>query len=100
MTYEQFERFFNAIDRYYEREREFDKCFETFNSSHTLVEFCPEITNCIFEFLKEEFKDESDWINWWYFERRGRVELKAYDVNKKEIKLDTLKELYQFLIGD
>jgi hypothetical protein len=101
MTYEQFERFFIALDLYYKRSEELGKAIESFNDSHTVISFCPELPNSIFTFLKEEFNDNYDWIDWWYWERKHNPEvLKAYDADKNEIILDTLEDLYTFLKGN
>lgn len=98
MTFIQFERFFTAIDVYHKKEEALGKALEQFSSSWTIIEFCPEIVSSIFSFLKEEMNDEDDWIGWWFYEKKHNPELKAYYKNKKEIKLDTLRDLYGFLL--
>ena len=99
MTIKQFKRFIDALNAFYKREEEFNKAFETFNSSYTIMEFCPEITSSIFDFIKEEFEDEYDWFTWWYFEKdQGkRIDLKAFDKDENEIILDNYGDIYDFL---
>ena len=51
--------------------------------------------------LTEIFNDKYGWLAWWIYEKDfGREKLKAYDVNKKGIKLNTASQLYDFLIKE
>ena len=38
-----------------------------------------------------------DWIFWWLFEKGSTPELKAYDENEKEIPLETIDDLWNFV---
>lgn len=42
-------------------------------------------------------KDGSEWIYWWIIDKQTNPELKAYDENHNEIKLDTMLELWKFV---
>ena len=99
MTLIQFKRFIDALNAFYSREEEFNKAFESFNSSYTIIEFCPDITSSIFDFIKEEFNDKDDWFAWWYFEKdQGkRTDLQATDKDGNEIILDNYVDIYDFL---
>jgi len=55
------------------------------------------ITISLFSLLKKIFDDKDDWISWWIYERVND-KYKAYYINKKEIKLNTAEDLYNFLI--
>ena len=38
-----------------------------------------------------------DWMFWWLFEKGSTPELKAYDENEKEIPLETIDDLWNFV---
>lgn len=59
------------------------------------------IENALINILTECFKDKYGWLSWWIYEKYfGRKKLKAYNVNKKGIKLNTASQLYDFLVKE
>lgn len=58
-----------------------------------------EYGNIIFDkLLNTWFTEEGvDWIYWWLYERNGNPEMKAWDENKNEIKLDTVYQLFDLV---
>lgn len=100
MTLEQLNRFVEALNKFHEREELLSDCFGPFNSSWTMIEFCPEISRSIFEFIKEEFEDVGDWFGYWFYEldQGKNKEIGASTMDEVPIKLDTLEDLYNFMM--
>lgn len=101
MTLVQLERFVRVINGYHEREEELSKALGPFNSSYTEVEFYPGMVSTIMDYIKEEFKDEDDWFGYWFYELdQGRnKELGASYKDGTPIKLDTLEDVYNFMVS-
>lgn len=38
-----------------------------------------------------------DWVNWYLFEKAGNSEMKAYNEDESEIKLETLDDLWELI---
>jgi hypothetical protein len=59
------------------------------------------IENALLNILTECFEDKNGWLSWWMYEKDfGQKKLKAYNVNKKGIKLNTAEQLYNFLVKE
>jgi hypothetical protein len=59
------------------------------------------VENALLNILAECFEDTDGWLSWWIYEKDfGQKKLKAYDVNKKGIKLNTAEQLYNFLVKE
>lgn len=59
------------------------------------------IVSCLIKVLEDMFDDRFGWICWFIYEKDfGEKKLRAYDVNKKGIKLNTAAQLYDFLIKE
>jgi len=59
------------------------------------------IENALINILTECFEDKNGWLSWWIYEKHfGRDALKAYNAKKREIKLNTAEQLYNFLIKE
>ena len=100
MTFEQFERFVKGLNSFYQRQEDLDNALDPFNSSWTIIEFCPEITNSIFNFIKEDFNDDVDWFGYWYFElEQGALwaENSCTEADGSMIKMQTIEDIYQYL---
>lgn len=98
ITLQQFDIFLKAIKQFHKREQLLGDSIDIFNSSWTVIEFCPEIVEAIFSFLHVEFNDKGDWIGWWLYEKGDNDHIKAYTIDNQEIKLDSVEELYNFLL--
>jgi len=95
--------FVQIINNIVEQEKidsDFGKALESVCDSYCLYGTKNKIYQSLFLTLKEIFKDKNDWIVWWIYETDcgKNKELKAYYKNKKEIKLNTSEQLYDFLI--
>lgn len=98
MTLERFKSIINTLNIYYDREKELSNALEPFNSSYTIIEFCPEITKFLFDMVKEEFNDTNDWFSWWFFEtEQGKVDYGITDCDDNIILLNSIDSIYQFL---
>lgn len=100
MTFNQFERFVNALNAFYQRQDELENCFASFNDSWTVIDFCPVITNSIFDYIKEDFNDEGDWFGYWYFELdQGEkwTENSCSEADGSPIVIKTMLDIYQYL---
>jgi len=102
MTLEQLRRFVDALNSYHMREEQLSKAVEPFNSSWTMIEFCPLITKCIFDYIKEVFNDEGEWFGYWFYELeqgKNSDRLKAYNEKGDQIVLNTLEDVYRLLVS-
>ncbi len=100
MRLERLERFVDAINKYHEREELLAKALEPFNDSYTIIEFCPDIIKCIFDYINEEFEDIGDWFGYWFYELdQGKNKtLGGVLEDGAPIKLDTLEDVYNFML--
>ena len=100
ISLKQFTTFIEGIDKFYKREEQLNRAFGEFNTSYTIVEFCPEIVDSILQFLKEVFEDEDDWIGYWIYELEmgNRKDLGCFYKTGESIKLDTIEDLFNFLL--
>jgi hypothetical protein len=59
------------------------------------------VENALLNILTECFDDKAGWLSWWIYEKHfGQNDMKAYYKNKKEIKLNTAEQLYNFLVKE
>lgn len=101
MTFEQFKRFVDALNAFYAREDKLGKMFEEFNSSYTVVEFCPQITTSIFEYIEEYFNDDFKDFSYWFFEQDQGKKSNEYFITLKDgtiIKNHTIEDIYNYLL--
>lgn len=50
------------------------------------------------KYIISNFTDEGvDWINWWVFEKSDDQTLKAYDKDYKEIPMETIDDLWNYV---
>jgi len=100
MTLEQFTSFIEAIKKFHEREQKLGDMFEEFNSSWTIVEFCPEIVSSILSYLKSYFEDNDEWITYFMYELDygTRTDLEATYVDGTSIPLSSIEDLYKLLL--
>jgi hypothetical protein len=100
MNLNQFEKFITGLNCFYKRQEDFDKAFEPFNSSWTIIEFCPEITDSIFDYIKEYFNDEDELFSYWFFDlEQGTkwTEDSCYEKDKTVIKIQTIEDIFKYL---
>jgi hypothetical protein len=98
MTLEQFTRFIEALKTFYSQEEKFGNAFELFNSSWTVIEFCPQITEAIITYLEEYFNDKDAWINYWLYDLDfGNKSAEAKYADGSLIPLETIENLFNFL---
>jgi hypothetical protein len=100
MNLKQFTTFINAIDTFHKREEQFNIAFETFNSSYTMMEFCPEITNSIFDFIKEDFDDEDELFSYWFYDLEQGTKWTEDLCNEADgsvIKIQTIEDIFLYL---
>lgn len=102
MNLHQFKRFIEAIQSYHEKEITLSNAIEPFNSSYTIIEFCPEMVASILSYMNEYFEDEGDWIGYWLYEldygtREDLMNGCEYK-NGDPIDISTVEKLYNFLI--
>lgn len=100
MTLEQFTRFVDALKEFYRREELFGENFEPFNSSYTIIEFCPEITRSICKYIQEYFNDEGEWFDYWFYELEcgaKYTEDSCCHKDKTPIVIKTVEDIYNFL---
>ena len=102
MRLDQLERFVDAINEYDKREEELGKSLEPFNDSYTMISFCPVIVESILDFIREEFNDVGEWFEYWFYEldQGKNKELGASYENGEPIKLDTLEDVYNFMLAN
>lgn len=99
MTYNQFERFINVIILYHETEEKLSDALTPFNSSYTLIEFCPEIISTIIETISEELDVSEDTITWWLYETDCGKNDAIVCVDDKEYVLDSPRKFYEYCIN-
>ena len=60
------------------------------------------IVSCLIKTWEEVFEDKFGWICWFIYDKDygQKKSIKAYDINKKGIKLNTASQLYDFLIKE
>ena len=100
MTFNQFKRFIDALNAFYAREDKLGTMFEEFNSSYTVVEFCPQITNSIFEYIEEYFNDVDKDFSYWFFDQDQGKKTDQYYITLKdgtEIRNYTPEDIYNYL---
>lgn len=92
------EKFVKLIKDYQEWSEKINKVCDVLGINVFEAEWI-EYTSVLFDnTLHLIFEDEGvDFINWWLFERDGNPELKAWDENEKEIPLDTVEDLWEFV---
>jgi len=100
MNLNQFKIFMQAIKDYYEREEQLSIALEPFNSSYTVIEFCPSIVSSVLNYLKDSFNDKDEWISYWIFELDygTRTDIGVSYKNGDYIDLSSIDALYNFLI--
>ena len=102
MTLIQFKRFIYSIKDYYEKEELLSKALEPFNSSYTIIEFCPSIVSSIYDYLEEEFGDKDKWILYWIHDLNYGTNLDLMEgcsyKDGTKIDISSIEKLYEFLI--
>jgi hypothetical protein len=100
MTLDQFKKFVYALEEFYTREDMLTALFEPFNSSWTMVEFCPVITSTICNYIKEVFNDKGEWFDYWFYELDRGEKYTPDSCTQKDgtpIVIKTVEDIYNFL---
>lgn len=98
LSKEEFVEIINNIKKQDKKDDDFSKAIGIMcDGSPALFGVDNKITESLLSLLIKIFEDKDDWISWWIYERVND-EYKAYYKNKKEIKLNTAEDLYNFLI--
>ena len=97
----------NAIEKQLEKDIEISKILGKVFTSAFEANLMPDnqlLSNALIKVLQEEMNDTKrkygqSWIEWFCFETDfgKRSELKAYDENNKEIKMNNAGDLFDFL---
>lgn len=103
MTFDQFKRFVETLDVFFEREEQLSKALEPFNDSSTVIVFCPEVPNTIVTYIQELFNDKGEWFTYWYYDLESGKSYKdgnITDEDGKNIVLKTVEDIYNFLTNE
>lgn len=101
MTLERFSECIAALNEFYRREELFSQAMEPFNSSYTIIEFCPTIPKLIHKIIKEDFDDKFDNFSYWFFDQdQGKASDKYYitEADGTIIKNKTKEDIYNYLL--
>lgn len=101
MTLEQLKRFSDALSEYYKREDMLSNAIEPLNSSYTVIEFCPDITFAIVQYIEEDLNDTSSWFSYWFYELEQGTKYEdgtITDGNGNSIKMQTIEDVYNYLM--
>ena len=92
MTKESLKQLFDLMNKL---DRTVDKCSEL-GLDFVETPFY-EIPGFLYDMVLESNYTEQgqDWINWWFFEKRGHPELKVYNADGSEIQCETFDDLYE-----
>ena len=92
-----FKNIIKAIRKQSDKEFKFCDALDKIVDGRFIPQMSTDILEALFDCLKDVFDDKDDWISWWLYERDGDKSMTAYYKNDKEIKLDTIEDLYKFL---
>jgi len=94
-----FKKAIESIKKQREKELKFCKALEDIMDGNFVPEMSIDILEALLSCLKDIFNDREDWVDWWIYEKDfGKdKKLTARYKNGKEIKLDTVEDLYVFL---
>jgi hypothetical protein len=99
MTYKEFEKVILAIQEQFNQDCKFGEALEPFFDDASLVTYKNKLITVCCDMLKNIFNDKDDWISWWMWEKDfGTKSLDAKEADGTPIKLDSIKDLYNFLI--
>lgn len=105
ITKELFIETIEAIEKQYKKDIEISKHLGRAFPNAFTANLLPDnelVTNALLKLLKNQFKDDSDWIQYFIYELDFGQEnwrLKAYDGDHNEIPLKTAEDLYNLLRG-
>jgi len=95
---ETFKKAIEAIKKQSEKELKFCKALEDIMDGHFVPEMSSNILEALLSCLKDIFNDREDWVDWWIYDKDFGKNKKLTVYKKgKEIKLDTVEDLYNFL---
>ena len=101
MTFERFSKCVDALDAFYKREEKLADALEPFNSSFTAIDFCPEITQLVYDIIKEDFNDKYDNFSYWFFDQDQGKKVDCYFITENDgsiIKNRTKEDIYKYLV--
>jgi hypothetical protein len=100
MTYKEFEKAFKAIEQFHLENELANEAVKTFcASSHAVCDIGCHLYDQYINLLASVVGDKGNWISWYVFENdfgRGGLTAGMKD-DKKMVKVDTLKKLYNFI---
>lgn len=102
ITLEQFKSYMQKLDEIEKKEENLDNALKDISPDFGGISFI-EITDVVYEILKDVFKDKFDWIGYWRWELEKGTKWKKGTItekNGKEIKLKTVEDLYNLLIKE
>jgi hypothetical protein len=94
MKYKQFERLILAIQESDKERDNFNDALSPFNDGWTIITLGYNLTKAVINYLEDVFNDKCNYIDWWLYED---VEKVIYE-NDKQIKVKTIRQLYDFLM--
>lgn len=100
MKYKHFKQLLESIKETNDREEAFNKALDPFNDSYNIFCFSSKLQSSVMKYLKDVFEDEGTWIDYWVYELDfgTRTDLGASYKDGTPIKLNTMKDLYKFLL--
>ena len=101
ITQDQFVNLISLITAYQDGNSQFaaklGECFpDAFEAN--LVQTDHGIIQGVIDYLSEAVEDEDEWIEWFIYDKRPSMELRAWEKNGDTIKMETSADLYKFLI--
>ena len=99
-----FKKVIKAIQKQNKKEHDFCDAIEKIVDGRIVPQMSVDLHEVLIKILEEIFDDEIDeynnWLTWWMYEKDYGKNKKmiAWDNDNKEIKLDTVDELYNFLM--
>ncbi len=94
-----FKKAIEAIKKQSEKELKFCDALEDIIDGRFVPEMSTDILHALIECLEDTMSDKDEWISWWIYEKDfgKNKKMTAHYENGKNIKLDTVEDLYKFL---
>jgi len=88
-----------AIKKQQEKELKFCDALEDMIDGNFVPQMSTDILSALLDCLQDIFNDKDNWTDWWIYEKDFGKDKKitANYKNGRQIKLDTIEDLYNFL---
>ena len=100
MEFELFDKIYNIILKHNQQRDKISDFIEDnlCTDSYVIFNYGDDIVDLLVELLVKEFNDEGEWIEYCLYEKPNHKGICVWDENKNPVKLDTTREIYDFLM--